>query len=162
VINGWTVTYCVECGQSFRRSDVHEAVPYDDSTRQEFQEIHRQKIQRTVKKSVYLLTGVIVLILLALIFAPLSSSTINIEVNPASLTQKEHYQVLIDGGFVGEGDIAPGSLVIWTVPYHYPWAFSGQHHVTVQGIVDGVPGNHGDTHSFTIVDGNTYTVTLNL
>ena len=108
VINGLTVTYCVECGQSLKASDLDKVVPYDESTRRTFQVVHKQKLQRTLKGWTYLLAGVIVIILLSLIFAPLSTSTINVAVSPSGLSRSEHYEILIDGGYVGEGDIAPG------------------------------------------------------
>jgi hypothetical protein len=162
VINGWTATYCVECGQSLKASDLDKVVPYDEGTRRTFQEVHRQNLQRTLRRWTYLLVVVIVIILLSLIFAPLSTSTVNVAVNPSSITQSEHYQILIDGGFVGEGDISPGTIVIWTIPYHFPWAFSGQHQITVEATINDPSGDHVTSRSFTVLDGGTYSVTLNI
>jgi hypothetical protein len=162
VTNGWTVTYCVECGQSLRTTDLDKAVPYDESIRKTFQEVHRKNLQRTLRMWTYLMAGVIVLILLSLIFAPLSTSTINIAVSTSSLTQSEHYEILIDGGFVGQGDIAAGTIVIWTIPYHFAWAFSGKHDITVEATIGDGSGGHAASRTFTVFDGGTYTVTLNL
>lgn len=162
VTNGWTVTYCVECGQSLRAADMEDVMPYDESTRKTFQEVHGKKLQRTLRRWSYLMAVVIVIILLSLMFAPLSTSTLNVAVSPSSLTQSEHYEIRIDGGFVAQGDIAPGSIVIWTIPYHFAWAFSGQHYITVEAALGDGTGDHVASRSFTVNDGGTYSVTLNL
>ena len=162
VPNGWTVTYCVECGQSLRPADIGQAIRYDDATRRMLQENHRQKERRALRRSIYLLTGVVVLIFLALVFAPLNTSVLNVAVVPSGLTQTGHYELFIDGGYVGEGDIDPSTIVIWTIPYHFAWDFGGQHQITVEGTIDHLPGDHNDSRTLTVADGKTYSLTLNL
>jgi ribosomal protein L40E len=162
VVNGWTLTYCVQCGQSLRGSDLADAVPYDARTRSRMQEDYKVRSKRTLTRLSYVLTGALVLIILSLIFAPLSSCTLNLAVNGTGLTQTESYQVRVNGAVVLQGDIAPGTIAITTIPYHYPWAFTGQQQITVVGTAYGANSNHSGSQTLTVIDGGTYSVTLNL
>ena len=163
VVNGWTLTYCVECGQSLRDADRESATPYDDTTRWMMQEDYRSRSRRSLARLSYLLVGALVLIALSLIFAPISSSTLNIAVNGSGLFQAEHFQIHINGAFIVQGDIQPGTIVVAIVPYHYAWAFTGQHQITIEGTAYGSDNsNQSDAQSLTVTDGKTYSVMLNL
>ena len=163
VVNGWTFTYCAECGQSLRGPDRKSVIPYDDTTRWMMQEDYRRRSRRTLARLSYLLVGALVLIVLSLIFAPISSSTLNIAMNGTSLVGTEQFQIQINGAIVFQGDIRPGTIVIVMVPYHYPWAFNGQHQITIEGTAHGADNiNQSDTQSLTVTDGRTYSVMLNL
>jgi len=163
VVNGWTFTYCAECGQSLRDGDKESAVAYDDKTRWMMQEDYRLRSRRTLARLSYLLVGALVLIVLSLILAPISSSTLNISLNGGNLVQTEHFQIQINGATVIQGDIQPGTIVIAIVPYHFPWAFTGQHQITIEGIAHGANNsNQSDARSLTVNDGGTYSVMLNL
>lgn len=163
VVNGWTLTYCVECGQSLKGADREKAVPYDDTTRRMMQEDYRLRSRRILARLSYLMVGALVLIILSLFFAPISSSTLNVAVNGTSLIQTEHFQIRINGAMVVQGDIRPRTIVIAIIPYHYPWAFMGQHQITIEGTAHGADeSNQSDTQSLFVTDGGTYSVTLNL
>jgi hypothetical protein len=126
------------------------------------QEGHRIRSKRSLTRLVYIMTFGLVLAILALIFAPISISTLNIAINATGLTETGHYQIRINGALVEQGDILPRTIIITTVPYRFPWAFTGQQQITIEATVYGANSDQSDSRSLTVNDGGTYSVTLNL
>lgn len=144
-------------------ADLEKAEPYDGMTRRKMQEGHRVKSRKALTRMSYLLTGVLILMVISLVFAPLCTSTLNVAVKGTGLTRTEHFEVRIDGAIVEQDDIAPGTIRIISIPYRFPWAFTGQKQITIVGTAPGTSGiDHSDLRTLTVADGGTYSVTLNL
>lgn len=153
--NAWN-WYCRECGLSFDVGKNEKVVPYDQATRDR---LHRKW---KLKQAVSIIISVS-LILLIIMFIPACSSTINITVSSTNGGQKVDYLMLVNGNVEGQGTLAPGQNVNWSINYNFPWAFSGQKSVIVEGI--GFGGNQSevtDPHYLTLVNGDSYSVTLNI
>jgi hypothetical protein len=70
--------------------------------------------------------------------------------------------VRVNDVVVGRGDISPGTIVITMIPYHFPWAFTGQQQITIVGTAFGGGQNQSGSQMLTVNDGGTYSVTLTL
>ncbi len=153
--NTWN-WYCRECGLSFKEGATEKVNPYDQPTRDR---LHR-KWERNQAVSVIVSTT---LVLLIVMFIPACSSTINITVSSANGSQNVDYQILVNGVLDGKGTLAPGQNINWSIQYNFPWAFSGQKLLIVEGT--GVGQNAGvvtDLHYLTLDNGESYSVTLNV
>ena len=155
VQNSWN-WYCQECRQSFIPSKLEYIVPYDQATRER---VHRGYVMKKWGMAL----GAAALLLIVLMFLPLCSSNLTVTVHSTHLTQTVHYQILVNGQLKEEGDITAGNTIHWTIPYQYPWAFSGQQSIEIKGTgIGGGLGDTSDSHSLVVMDGKTYSITLNV
>ena len=153
--NTWN-WYCRECGLSFKEGTAEEIIPYDAAARGR---LHRKWERKQAASMIVSIT----LILLIVMFIPACSSTMKITVSSANSGQNIDYQILVNGVMEGQGTLAPGQNINWSIQYNFPWAFSGQKLVIVEGI--GIGSSVGlvtDLHYLTLVNGDDYAVTLNV
>jgi ribosomal protein S27AE len=156
LINGIFNMRCQACKQSLNESEIANVIPYDQTTRAKVHRRYTLKVLAIVP---------IVLITLVLIFAilPTNASYFQVTVHSTHLTQTVHFQILINGNEVQEGDITAGNTYFLTIPYKFPWMFTGQQSIVIKGISygDGL-GDTTDSQSLTVVNGMSYSVTLNI
>jgi hypothetical protein len=129
-------------------------------------QLNQPSWQRKRGSSAWKVVLVVLVVLTALysaMYVPVCDSHLKVTVTSTHLLYSVHYQVFINGIVKQEGDLAAGKSITWNIDYLFPWAFIGQQSIVIKGTgTGGGLGDISDSHSLTVVNGNTYSVTLNV
>lgn len=145
--------FCAYCGQQF----------YAQNNMQFNQPSWQRKQGSSAWKGVLAVVVLLIALYLGAMYLPVCDTTLNVKVSSSHILYSVHYQLLVNGVVREEGNLGPGASYIWTLDYKFPWAFTGQQSIVIKGTgTGGGLGDTSDSHSLTVVDGQTYSVTLNI
>jgi hypothetical protein len=123
--------------------------------------------QRTYGSSPWKGVAAVLVLLIAFylgaMYLPVCDTTLTVKVSSSHILYSVHYQIFVNGIMREEGNLAALASTTWTLDYKFSWAFTGQQSIVIKGTgTGGGLGDTSDSHTLTVVDSQTYSVTLNV